>query len=366
MNNLRLTVFTKFLLTFLIVGGFGYGLYFFANNTEAGRKMAEQTNNTSISDESNQTITTPRTTEQATKTVETFKPVAMEIFIEQPPITNPVYGGVVTVGSKSFDAFVFKQQKGTTNYELVNAEYGLNKIKNVISSTQASQIVNEVKDKIITMMREHGAPGKNIHFELSSGAQKNPNMKVLVEALKKKGYIVNKTTIAREATYGFIASVPIEHRDESGFVDIGGGNTKVGAAKGKNVVTCAIDYGTKMNTSQMGEAMLAINDCQGMLADKETIFFIGGIVFINAAKIYGYSPEQVQDVKYLSLDYNDIKRYYDAVKMSNVEEVIFYSREEYINGTALLLQFMENNPGADFVFNTNANWAIGPVLSYND
>lgn len=48
----KLTGFSKFLLTLLIVGGISYGLYYFANFTEAGKNMKEQ-NGTS-------TTTTPK------------------------------------------------------------------------------------------------------------------------------------------------------------------------------------------------------------------------------------------------------------------------------------------------------------------
>ncbi len=39
----RLTPFSKFLLTFLIVGGIGYALYYLANKTEFGKQMAQKT-----------------------------------------------------------------------------------------------------------------------------------------------------------------------------------------------------------------------------------------------------------------------------------------------------------------------------------
>ena len=42
----KLTGFSKFLITLLIVGGLGYALYYFANNTEMGKKLGGENGNT--------------------------------------------------------------------------------------------------------------------------------------------------------------------------------------------------------------------------------------------------------------------------------------------------------------------------------
>ena len=76
-------------------------------------------------------------------------------------------------------------------------------------------------------MFDKGVAKNNMHFVISSGAQKEPKTKIISDELKKMGYVVNNVTPDQEAKFGLRATVPPSFADNSFMVDIGSGNTKV-------------------------------------------------------------------------------------------------------------------------------------------
>jgi ABC-type transport system substrate-binding protein len=76
-------------------------------------------------------------------------------------------------------------------------------------------------------MFDKGVAKTDMHFVVSSGAQKEPKTTIISNELKKMGYVVNLVTPDQEAKLAFRATVPASFSDNSFMVDIGSGNTKV-------------------------------------------------------------------------------------------------------------------------------------------
>lgn len=76
-------------------------------------------------------------------------------------------------------------------------------------------------------MFDKGVAKNNMHFVISSGAQKEPKTAEISNELKKMGYVVNLVTAEQEGKYGFNATVPPSFADNSYLIDIGSGNTKI-------------------------------------------------------------------------------------------------------------------------------------------
>ena len=66
-----------------------------------------------------------------------------------------------------------------------------------------------------------------MHFVISSGAQKEPKTSIIVNELKKIGYVVNTVNAEQEAKYALKATIPPSFQENSFLVDIGSGNTKI-------------------------------------------------------------------------------------------------------------------------------------------
>ena len=84
-------------------------------------------------------------------------------------------------------------------------------------------------------MFDKGVSKNNMHFVISSGAQKEPKTTTIANELKKMGYVVNLVTPEQEGKFAFKATVPPQFADNSFLVDIGSGNTKVSWQEGSSL-----------------------------------------------------------------------------------------------------------------------------------
>ena len=149
---------------------------------------------------------------------------------------KPVNGtlrGVVEVGATGFNSFVINMDD-QKRWEIVSKDFGESLAYEGLATTDD---IREGLKKYLASMFDKGVSGKNMHFVISSGAQKEPKTAIISNELQKMGYVVNKVTAAEEAKYGFIATVPPSFRDNSFLVDIGSGNTKVSWSDNGNVQT---------------------------------------------------------------------------------------------------------------------------------
>jgi hypothetical protein len=136
---------------------------------------------------------------------------------------NGVLRGVVEVGASGFNSFVINMDD-QRRWEIVSKDFGQSLAYEGLATTED---IRAGLRKYLAMMFDKGVNKRDMHFVISSGAQKEPKTTIISNELKKLGYVVNNVTPEQEARYGFRASVPPAFADNSFMVDIGSGNTKV-------------------------------------------------------------------------------------------------------------------------------------------
>ena len=131
--------------------------------------------------------------------------------------------GVVELGATGFNSFVINldDQK---RWEILSKDFGESLAYEGLATTED---IRAGLKKYIGSMFDKGVAKQDIHFVISSGAQKEPKTTIIGNELKKMGYVVNKVSPDQEAKFGLRATIPSSFTDNSFMVDIGSGNTKV-------------------------------------------------------------------------------------------------------------------------------------------
>ncbi|ALL07524.1 hypothetical protein AQ505_19725 [Pedobacter sp. PACM 27299] len=136
---------------------------------------------------------------------------------------NGEYKGVVEVGASGFNSFIVNIDK-EKRWEIVSKDFGKSFVYEGMAST--TDIRMGLKDYIGGMF-DKGLKSKNIHFVISSGAQKEPKTAVISSELKNMGYVVNLVTPEEEGKLALKCVLPDSYANTSFVVDIGSGNTKI-------------------------------------------------------------------------------------------------------------------------------------------
>jgi len=136
---------------------------------------------------------------------------------------NGTLRGVVELGATGFNSFVINMDN-QKRWEIVSKDFGESLAYEGLATTED---IRAGLKKYIAGMFDKGVAKNNIHFVISSGAQKEPKTTTISNELKKMGYIVNNVTPDQEAKFGLRATIPPSFADNSFMVDIGSGNTKV-------------------------------------------------------------------------------------------------------------------------------------------
>lgn len=139
--------------------------------------------------------------------------------------------GVVEVGATGFNSFVINMDNNK-RWEIVSKDFGESLAYEGLATTD--DIRGGLK-KYLGSMFEKGVSKNDMHFVISSGAQKEPKTTLISNELKKMGYVVNLVTAEQEGKLAFKATVPTGFQDNSFLVDIGSGNTKVSWMEGLNL-----------------------------------------------------------------------------------------------------------------------------------
>jgi hypothetical protein len=147
---------------------------------------------------------------------------------------KPVDGklkGVVEVGASGFNSFVVNidQQK---RWEVVAEDFGQSLVYEGLATVD--DISNGLK-KYISGMTEKGVDRKDMHFLISSGAQKETKTKTIAAELKKMGFDVILVTAKQEGEWGLTCILPKTYAGTAFVTDIGSGNTKLAWVNGKNI-----------------------------------------------------------------------------------------------------------------------------------
>lgn len=190
---------------------------------------------------------------------------------------NGEYKGVVEVGASGFNSFVVNIDK-EKRWEIISKDFGKSFVYEGMAST--ADIRTGLKDYIGAMF-DKGVKSRNIHFVISSGAQKEPKTAIISSELKKMGYVVNLVTAEQEGKLALKCVLPAAYYDNSFVVDIGSGNTKISWMSGD--IQSAEAPGAKYYEKDMKDEAVyaqvkAVSE-KIPLSKREICFIIGGVPF---------------------------------------------------------------------------------------
>lgn len=255
---------------------------------------------------------------------------------------NGTLKGVVEVGATGFNSFVVNIDKDK-NWEAISKDFGQSFVYEGLANTQDIRLGLQ---RYIAAMSDKGVKSRNIHFVISSGAQKEPRTAVISAELKKMGYVVNLVTPEQEGKLALKSVLPKEYWDSAYVVDIGSGNTKISYANGNAVVAMEAP-GAKYHEKDMADAdvysQVKSKANQIPQNKREVCFIIGGVPFELAKQI------RQDDERYTVL--GDPGAYSDGGSKKVASGLNIYKALQDATGTDT------------FVFDWDANFTIGFLLS---
>lgn len=295
----RLTPFSRFLITLLIVGGVFWGVKTFmpqltekfgskSSTTQSSepRPNDARDNETTTAAPSggNESASSSSSSSNSSSNSETT--VATRRTFDYTP-TAPVGGklkGVVELGASGFNSFVVRID-GKKNWKLEKADYGSSLVYEKM--TTDDDVKMGLKNYIAKML-DFGVDGRNIHFVISSGAQKVELTKKIIEYLKVMGYIVNPVTADQEGKLGLKCVLPDDYKNDAFVVDIGSGNTKLAWLEGAGLKSVEASGAKYFQLGQTDAAVYAEvkQKAAGVPNPKrKTCFIIGGAPFQMAKMV---------------------------------------------------------------------------------
>ncbi len=255
-----------------------------------------------------------------------------------PAPVNGKLKGVVEVGATGFNSFIVSID-GQKNWKLEKAEFGVSLVKEGLASEED---VKSGLKRYISEMVAYGVPARDIHFVVSSGAQKEPIMPKINAALKGMGYYVNVVTPEQEARYALKSALPRDYNNSGYVVDIGSGNTKISwLPSGAIEAPGAKYYQNKMSAEAVfAEVKRKASNVPAKL--RNTCFIIGGVPFELAKQT------------------RNGKERYTTLKAPSDYKAEGAKQEAGLNIYAAL---KEGTGTEQFVFDWDANFTIGFLLN---
>ena len=191
--------------------------------------------------------------------------------------------GVVEVGASGFNSFVINMDK-ERRWEIVSKDFGESLAYEGLATTED---IRAGLKKYLAGMFEKGVAKNNMHFVISSGAQKEPKTATIANELKKMGYVVNLVTPDQEGKFAFKATVPPSFQDNSFVVDLGSGNTKISWMEGANLKALEVPGAKYYEHGKSDEAIY--NEVKEQVSKipenkRNVCFIIGGVPFTLAKK----------------------------------------------------------------------------------
>lgn len=287
----RLTPFARLLITVAIVLGLFFGIkHFFpgigdkfkkTDNTESTASSNTPQNNDTKSMPSEGNSTTNSNKDNNVSSSSGNRPT-FDYTSKEP--TGGKLRGVVELGASGFNSFIIRvdQQK---NWKLEKADFGSSLVYEKLTSD------TDVKDGLknyISNMLSFGVSPRDIHFVISSGAQKVDIATKIIGFLKNMGYVVNTVTADQEGKLGFRSVMPKDYENDAFVVDIGSGNTKVSWMEGGQIKTFET-YGAKYFQNNTSDQTV-YNEVKRLsekvpAARRKTCFIIGGVPFTLAKQV---------------------------------------------------------------------------------
>ncbi|HTE32867.1 MAG TPA: hypothetical protein VK666_20940, partial [Chryseolinea sp.] len=251
--------------------------------------------------------------------------------------------GVVELGATGFNSFVINMDD-QQRWEILSKDFGESLAYEGLATTED---IRAGLKKYISGMLDKGVAKKDIHFVISSGAQKEPKTTVIGNELKKMGYVVNKVSPEQEAKFGLKATVPPSFAENSFMVDIGSGNTKVSWEENGSLKTLELP-GAKYyekETSDDEVYKTIKNEISKIPTEKRNVgFIIGGVPF-TLAKQHRKDNERYTVLK-------------DPGSYKPVDKKMG-------SGLNIYKAIADGTQTDTFVFDWDANFTIGFLLSLN-
>jgi len=194
---------------------------------------------------------------------------------------KPVNGelkGIVEVGATGFNSFVINMDK-EKRWEIKSKDFGQSLVYEGLATTD--DIRSGLK-KYIAAMFDKGVKSKNVHFIISSGAQKEPKTTIISSELKKMGFVVNLVTPEQEGKLALKSVLPASYNESAFVTDIGSGNTKISWISG-NGTTAVETPGAKYYEKELKDEdvfdQVKSKAAQVPANKREVCFIIGGVPF---------------------------------------------------------------------------------------
>lgn len=261
-------------------------------------------------------------------------------FVPEKPVDG-MLRGVVEVGASGFNSFVINMDR-QKRWEIVSKDFGESLAYEGLATTDD---IRAGLKKYLAGMFEKGVGKTNMHFVISSGAQKEPKTATIANELKKMGYVVNLVTAEQEAKFAFKATVPPAYQDNSFLVDIGSGNTKISWQEGaglRALETAGAKYYEQGKSD--GEVYSEVKGEAVRIPEgkRNVAFIIGGVPFTLAKQ------SRKGEERYTVLNQPGSYKAADKKMASGVN--IYKAIEDATNCDT-------------FVFDWDANFTIGFLLS---
>lgn len=276
----RLTTFSRLLITLAIVGAVFFAVKKFlpgcSNMAQADK--TEQTSSTAPTSSDN-SGNASNSSNWGKSSSSDFTPTPFNYTPQTP--SGGKLKGVVELGATGFNSFIvtIDRQK---NWKLEKAEFGVSLVKEGLATDE--DIKSGLK-RYIADMASFGVGARDIHFVVSSGAQKETIIPKIEAALKSMGYVVNVVTPEQEAKYGLRATLPSEYQNRGFVVDIGSGNTKISwLPNGALEAPGAKYYQNNLSPSSVFQEVRA-KAAQVPSNLRGTCFIIGGVPYELAKQI---------------------------------------------------------------------------------
>jgi hypothetical protein len=256
---------------------------------------------------------------------------------------NGTMRGVVELGATGFNSFVINMDN-QKRWEIVSKDFGESLAYEGLATTED---IRAGLKKYISGMFDKGVSKNNIHFVISSGAQKEPKTTVISNELKKMGYVVNNVTPDQEAKLALRATIPPSFADNSFMVDIGSGNTKLSWEEGGTIRTSELPGAKYYEKSTSDEDVYSQVKAQASKipeGKRNVGFIIGGVPF-TLAKQHRKGEERYTVLK-APASYKAADK-----KMGS--------------GLNIYKAFADGTNTDTFVFDWDANFTIGFLLSLN-
>lgn len=189
--------------------------------------------------------------------------------------------GVVEVGATGFNSFVINMD-ARKRWEILAKDFGESLTYEGLATTED---IRAGLKKYISSMFDKGVAKTDMHFVISSGAQKERKTYTIANELKKMGYVVNLVTPDEEAKLAFHATVPPAFADNSFMVDIGSGNTKVSWQETGDIRTMELPGAKYYEKGVADEAVLKeVKEKMSRLPEEKRNmgFILGGVPFTLA------------------------------------------------------------------------------------